>query len=130
MKKAHCVSMLLSAIAVTFTLLVVLTLAVFLTSQSGFAQNTRETATNPGTQPQSTMPPDQNAGSTPAASVTTFTGKIVKSGTKVVLTDENKTVYQLDDQQKAQEFLNKSVKVTGVLDPSTGTIRVSAIDPA
>jgi hypothetical protein len=38
----------------------------------------------------------------------------MKSGDKLVLTDiANKTTYQLDDQQKAQDFLNKSVKVIG-----------------
>jgi hypothetical protein len=60
----------------------------------------------------------------------TFTGIIVKSGEKLVLTDPlTKTSYQLDDQRKAQELVNKKVKVMGVLDPSTGTIRVSAIKP-
>jgi hypothetical protein len=55
----------------------------------------------------------------------------VKSGNKLVLTAaDSKTTYQIDDQQKAKNFLNKSVKVTGVLDASTGTIRVSAIDPS
>jgi uncharacterized protein DUF5818 len=59
-----------------------------------------------------------------------FTGTIVKSGSKLVLTDSvTKTSYQLDDQEKAQSFLNKNVKVTGVLDASTGTIRVTTIDP-
>jgi hypothetical protein len=60
----------------------------------------------------------------------TFTGVIVKSGDKLVLTDPlTKTSYQLDDQRKAQELVNKNVRVTGVLDPSTGTIRVNAIEP-
>jgi len=55
----------------------------------------------------------------------------VKSGDKLVLTDiSNKTTYQLDDQQEAEDFLNRSVRVAGVLDASTGTIRVSAIEPA
>ena len=59
-----------------------------------------------------------------------FTGVIARSGDKFVLTDPlTKTSYQLDDQRKAQEMVNKNVKVTGVLDPSTGTIRVSAIEP-
>jgi hypothetical protein len=53
----------------------------------------------------------------------------VKSAGKLVLTTADKTTYQIDDQQKAQDFLNKSVKVTGVLDAATGTIRVTAIDP-
>ena len=70
---------------------------------------------------------DQNS----AAEAKTFTGKIVKTGDKLVLSDaESKTMYQLDDQQKAQEYVNKKVKVTGVLDASTGMIRVSAIEPA
>lgn len=61
----------------------------------------------------------------------TFTGKIVKNGEKLVLSNtEGKVTYQLDDQQKAQEYLNQNVKVVGVLDSSTGTIRVSAIEPA
>lgn len=60
----------------------------------------------------------------------TFTGVIEKSGDQLVLIDPlTKTSYQLDDQRKAQELVNKNVRVTGVLDPSTGTIRVSAIAP-
>ena len=65
------------------------------------------------------------------AAAVTFSGKIMKSGNKFVLAgSDNLTTYQLDDQQRAQDFLNKSVKVTGSLDASTGTIRVRAIDPA
>ena len=67
----------------------------------------------------------------PAAETKTFTGKIVKAGNVLVLSDaEGKTTYKLDDQQKAKEFVNKDVKVTGVLDASTGMIRVTAIEPA
>jgi hypothetical protein len=63
-----------------------------------------------------------------ASSVTTFSGRITKSGNRLVLADvDNKTTYQLDDQQKTHDFLNKSVKVTGVLDTTTGTIRITAI---
>jgi hypothetical protein len=63
-----------------------------------------------------------------ASSVKTFSGRITKSGNRLVLTDaDNKTTYQLDDQQRAHDFLNKSVKVTGVLDATTGTIRITAI---
>ena len=66
-----------------------------------------------------------------ASETKTFTGKIMKSGDKLLLSDdENKTTYQLDDQQKARSFINKNVKVTGVLDASTGMIRVSDIEPA
>jgi len=102
-----------------------LTVVLCFASQPMLAQSAPDSARNPTTQQQPMQPDDQTA-----ASMKTFSGKIVKSGDKLVLTDANsKTTYQLDDQQKAQSFLNKSVKVTGVLDASTGMIRVSAIDP-
>jgi len=61
----------------------------------------------------------------------TVMGTIVKSGNKLILVEAStKARYQLDDQQKAQDYMNKTVKVTGVLDPSTGMIHVTTIDPA
>jgi hypothetical protein len=55
----------------------------------------------------------------------------MKAGNRLVLSDAaNRTTYQLDDQQKAREFVNENVKVIGVLDTNTGVIRVSAIEPA
>jgi len=61
----------------------------------------------------------------------TFTGKIVKSGDMVVLVDaEGKITYKLDDQQMAKEFVDRDVRVIGVLDNSTGMIRVNSIVPA
>ncbi len=119
MKKSQfALSMMLPAIALTTVLC--------FASRSLFAQGSPESSRDTTMQQQPMQPDDQNA-----AAVTTYSGKIVKSGDKFVLTDmNNKTTYQLDDQQKAQGFLNKSVKVTGVLDASTGTIRVSAIEPA
>jgi len=106
-------------------LVMALTVALCFANQPLLAQSTNDSSPNATAQQQPVQPDDQNM-----ASMKTFSGKIVKSGDKLVLTDANsKTTYQLDDQQKAQSFLNKSVKVTGVLDASTGTIRVSAIDP-
>jgi hypothetical protein len=103
-----------------------LTVVLFFPSQPAFAQSA-DSPRNPTTQQQQ-IPNDQNAPS--AVSQKTFSGKIVKSGDKLVLTDaDSKTTYQLDDQQKAHDFLNQTVKVTGVLDASTGTIRVTAIEP-
>jgi hypothetical protein len=79
------------------------------------------------TQPSGTQASERDADQ---ATERTFTGVIAKSGDQLVLTDPlTKTSYQLDDQRKAHELVNKNVRVTGVLDPSTGTIRVSAIDP-
>ncbi|MFZ0803275.1 MAG: DUF5818 domain-containing protein [Terriglobales bacterium] len=99
-----------------------------LISQPSLAQNSANPNPDPNAQQQSMpQPADQNQ----AAQTATFTGKIVKSGGKLVLTDaDGQTNYQLDDQKKAKQFMNQNVKVTGVLDASTGTIRVSAIDPS
>ncbi|HLX82804.1 MAG TPA: DUF5818 domain-containing protein [Terriglobales bacterium] len=99
-----------------------LTVVLCLASHPVLAQS--QSGSSPDASSQQPMPPD-----TQAAPEKIFSGKVVKSGDKLVL-KANGTTYQLDDQQKAQDFLNKSVKVTGVLDASTGTIRVSAIDPA
>jgi hypothetical protein len=76
------------------------------------------------------QPAPQPGDQSPVSETKTFTGKIVKAEDKLVLSDAQGKTYQLDDQQKAQEFVNKKVKVTGVLDTSTGMIRVSAIGPA
>ncbi|MGA8773542.1 MAG: DUF5818 domain-containing protein [Terriglobales bacterium] len=101
-----------------------LTASMFFATSSMRAQSASDSA--PAAQ-QPGAAPDQN---TDQNTQQTFTGVISKSGDRLVLTDPlTRTRYQLDDQRKAQELVNKNVKVTGVLDPSTGTIRVSAIDP-
>ena len=64
-----------------------------------------------------------------ATSGNVFVGKIVKSADKLVLSSADAT-YQLDDQQKALLFLRRTVKITGMLDPSTGTIRIATIAPS
>ncbi len=52
----------------------------------------------------------------------------VKMGGKYVLFNAaKKTTYQLDDQQKPQEFAGQNVKVTGTLDKATRTIHVQDI---
>jgi uncharacterized protein DUF5818 len=59
----------------------------------------------------------------------TFNGKIEKAGEKLVL-KAAKSSYELDDQEKAQSFEGKDVKVTGTLDAATHTIHVTNIEPA
>lgn len=93
--------------------------------QTATAQNSNLNAVS--AQDQMQQPDNQK----PAAETKTFAGKIVKAGNVLVLSDEEgKTTYKLDDQQKAKEFVNKDVKVTGVLDNTTGMIRVTTIEPA
>jgi hypothetical protein len=62
-------------------------------------------------------------------SAITFQGRIVRSGNRLVLAAIDSTTYQLDNQQKAHNFLDHNVKITGKLDATTGTIRIHAIDP-
>ena len=109
---------------VRIALLMAVVIAAFCyVGQTAIAQNS-----NVASAQDQMQPPD---GQKPQADTKTFTGKIVKAGNVLVLSDEEgKTTYKLDDQQKAKEFVNKDVKVTGVLDASTGMIRVTAIEPA
>ncbi len=83
---------------------------------------------DPGATTQQPAPQQDAQNAAPEAQ--TFTGKIVRSGSKFMLKDSStKKTYQLDDQDKAKEFEGKDVKVTGTLDAGTGTIRVTAIQP-
>ena len=55
----------------------------------------------------------------------------VKNGAKFVLYNpDSKTVYQLDDQKKPEQFAGEKVKVTGEYDSSTKTIHVTDIQSA
>jgi hypothetical protein len=57
-----------------------------------------------------------------------FQGTIEKAQSRYVLEDKaSGATYQLDNQDKAKQFVDKDVKVTGTLDPSTNTIEVSEI---
>ena len=57
-----------------------------------------------------------------------FQGTIEKVSTKYILEDKASGArYQLDNQDKAKQFLGEDVKVSGTLDPNTDTIAVSAI---
>ncbi len=104
-----------------------LALGTFLLSAPAKAQEPIRPSSNAMLQGQAALP---QANPNDPNESQTFTGKITKSGDKLVLTDATgKMVYQLDDQIKAWEFLHKNVKVTGVLDASTKMIRVSAIEP-
>ena len=102
---------------------VVFSATICIVSLPSFGQSGDDSSHGMKTQ-QQPMPGDDQQ----ASSLKTFSGRITKSGNRFVLADvDNKTTYELDDQRKAHEFLNKSVKVTGVLDATTGTIRITAI---
>lgn len=104
----------------------VMALCIFLSASAGAQSGTNQSSSAAAQDqaiPPLTTPDNPNESKT-------FTGKIIQSGDKLVLTDATgEAIYQLDDQVKAREFLNKNVKVTGILDAATKTIRVSAIEP-
>ena len=63
--------------------------------------------------------------------IKTFTGVIAKKGDRFILTDDSsKTSYQLDDQQAAEQFAGKKVRVKGILDAVNNTIRIETIEVA
>jgi hypothetical protein len=57
----------------------------------------------------------------------TLTGTIIKDGGRYILKASNGTVYQLDDQDRAQPYENKQVKVAGTLD-AKGSFHVTRIE--
>jgi len=106
----------------SFRLLGMLTLLLSLMAIPISALAQRDTPQQP--QSPSTQSPSQDAQQTQ-----TFTGKLVKSKGAVVLRDESSnTTYRLDNGEQAKQYLGKSVKVTGTLDPATNTLHVSNIE--
>ncbi len=106
---------------------------LYLTIQPSFGQGADDASQNasssgPGhTQPVQHADNDNNDPG--RSSATTFQGRIVRSGNRLVLAALDSTTYQLDNQREAHNFLNQYVRVTGSLDATTGMIRIHAIDP-
>lgn len=70
----------------------------------------------------------QNSQGMQNAAGSTFTGTVVKAGGKYVLKTADSN-YQLDDQDKAKQFVGQQVKINGNLDSSTSMIHISDISP-
>ena len=65
------------------------------------------------------------------ARLETFTGRISNDGDEFILTDDsNKATYRLDDQQSAEKFAGKKVRVKGIFDVTDNTIRIQSIEIA
>ena len=58
------------------------------------------------------------------------TGCVKMGGKYVLFNGASKSVYQLDDQTKPEQFAGQKVKVTGTLDKATKTIHVTDIKAA
>lgn len=59
-----------------------------------------------------------------------FMGIILRVGDSYVLQTADNVTYQLDDQERAKAYEGKQVQVTGSLDKSSNTIKVSDIKQA
>jgi len=94
---------------------------------SSDVQNGQQTSTDQqGTQPSSPSP--DSSSSMQNTQGTSFTGTVVKAGGKYVLKTSDMN-YQLDDQEKAKQFVGQQVKVNGTLDSNTSMIHISDISP-
>ena len=58
----------------------------------------------------------------------TFTGTIVKDGSRYLLKVSSKDIYQLDDQEKAKRYEGKQVKVEGTLDANGNSLHITSIE--
>jgi len=62
--------------------------------------------------------------------IKTFTGVIAKKDDHFILMGESRLSYHLDDQKAAEQFAGKKVKVKGILDSVSNTIRIQTIEVA
>jgi hypothetical protein len=89
----------------------------------------QQTQTEPSQQNQAlsegAQQPEPETQQTTAQSVT---GIISKIGGQYVLQMDDNITYQLDDPANVGQYMGKHVKVTGVLDRTTGIIRVRSIE--
>ena len=58
----------------------------------------------------------------------TFTGTIVKDGSRYILKVSSRNVYQLDDQEKVQRYQGKQVKIEGTLDANGNSLHITSIE--
>jgi hypothetical protein len=92
-------------------------------------QNGQQTGTDQqSAQPSSPSQSPDSSSSMQNSQGTAFTGTVVKAAGKYVLKTSDMN-YQLDDQDKAKQFVGQQVKVNGTLDSSTSMIHISDISP-
>ena len=90
-------------------------------------QNGQQTSTDQQSAQPSSPSPDSSS-SMQNTQGSSFTGTVVKAAGKYVLKTSDMN-YQLDDQDKAKQFVGQQVKINGTLDSSTSIIHISDISP-
>jgi hypothetical protein len=78
------------------------------------------------------QPPSQSAKPQPQpqqpSDVRTIVGTIVKAADKYVLKASDHATYQLDNPEKAKQYVGKKVKVIGTLEVNSNTLHIESID--
>lgn len=107
-------------------------LSAFLVVLAGSCLGSQNSPTPPPAPGQIDRTQQQEADTaTPHQSARSFEGRIAKDGDQYVLEDKAaQTSYRLDDQQKAQKYLGKNVKVMATMDSRSHRLRVIDIVPA
>jgi hypothetical protein len=83
----------------------------------------------PPDRPQSPDPPSQPSHSIKQApEAQTFAGTIEKDGNRYVLKVSSNSVYELDDQEKAKQYVGKQVKIGGTLDAKGSSLHIISIE--
>ena len=82
---------------------------------------------DPQNQP-SAREPGNSQSQQESPSTQSFTGKIVKDGTRYVLKVASNTTYLLAEQVDVRQYENQQVKIIGSLDTASNTIRVVKIE--
>ncbi len=104
--------------------LVALTIPV-IAQQPATADSPDAQASRPQTQAQPTL---TNVSSRSA--VRTFQGTIRRGEDGYILRDSTGASYELDDQIRVRDYEGQNVKLRGMLDASTRSIRVKSIEPS
>jgi len=96
---------------------------------AGLSAQQTPTPSTPG-QPDSMPQQQQTDATNQQQSARTFEGKIAKMGDQLVLReDSTQTAYKLDDQEKAEQFVGRDVRVMATVDASSNTLHVVDILP-
>jgi hypothetical protein len=78
--------------------------------------------------------PDVQAANPPAKqeppAAPTFQGRIIKNGTRYVLKVSSNTAYQVNDQDRLEQYEGKQVKIAGTLDADAKSLHIASIELA
>ena len=97
-------------------------------TQSSPSQDTTQSSPSQDTTQAPSNQPSTQDSAAPSQNQSAMTGTVVKAGGKYVLKTDTMT-YQLDDQDMAQKYEGREVKVNGTVDSATSIIHVTDLTP-